>query len=121
VNPTGTPSPLNLARLDDVTEGNLEFGRELVSRFLAACDGRLEEIEEGLRQLDATAVERAAHALKGTGRSIGADGAAEVCARIEELAGQCRLGDAADLVVLLRTRINELRAAAAARFPEVGP
>jgi len=91
---------LDVARLEDVTGGDREFERELLEQFLAISPGLIGEADAALAAGDAPALRTAAHTLKGSGRTIGADRLGEACAELEaraaagDLAGAQRPLDA---------------------------
>jgi HPt (histidine-containing phosphotransfer) domain-containing protein len=70
--------------------------RELVAAFLEESPGRMTDIREAIGQRDATALQRAAHALKGSMQAIGALRPAQLALDLETLgeAGQLSQADA---------------------------
>ena len=67
------------------------FLRELVSEFLARAPERLQRVRAAALSGDAPALEREAHAFKGSCGSLGAFAMAACCARLETMgrAGSC--------------------------------
>ncbi len=77
---------LDLARLEEVTGGDREFERELLEQFVAISPGLITEADAALAAGDAAALRTAAHTLKGSGRTIGAERLGEACATLEACA-----------------------------------
>ena len=64
--------PLDQEHLTEVSGGDPEFEAELIQDFLAMAPNLLVEIESAISANDVLAVQRAAHSLKGSSRSLGA-------------------------------------------------
>ena len=64
--------PLDLAVLRTLTDGDAEFGRELIQLFVSSADETLRQIGAGLAAGDASAIARSAHSLKGASVNVGA-------------------------------------------------
>jgi HPt (histidine-containing phosphotransfer) domain-containing protein len=73
-----------------------ELLREMAQLWLMDGPRRLEELREGIRRLDARAIERAAHALRGSLSTLGALPGATAAERIETLAVQGTLSEIVD-------------------------
>ena len=63
-----------------------EFFAELVGDFLADAPGQLEALREAATSGDSDSARRAAHTLKGNGRTFGAGDLASVCQEAESAA-----------------------------------
>jgi two-component system sensor histidine kinase/response regulator len=89
-------------------EGDHDLLRELVAVFLEDAPRRLAAVRAAVAALDASALYKAAHALKG---SAGNFGAAEVVSRALQLEAHARSGDLASAsldVALLEADMNRL-------------
>ena len=86
-------------------DGDLRLLRELIRVFLADYPERLLEIREAIRRGDGTALERAAHALKGSVGNFGAENAVAAAERLETLAGNQDLATAADVCTMLESEL----------------
>jgi HPt (histidine-containing phosphotransfer) domain-containing protein len=62
--------PVDLARLNELTEGDVDFTRELVVTFIASGDQALVEVRAALAALDRAGLSRIAHKLKGASANI---------------------------------------------------
>ena len=107
--PEATPV-LRAARIDDYCQGDEAFERELVQEFLRSLPGMLGALEAARDARDGTGLERAAHAIKGSARTMGAEAVAELAERIERVVRRGELPDA-ELFPALERAVPELRAA----------
>jgi histidine phosphotransfer protein HptB len=97
-------SALNTGTLDELRDsvgGDSEFVGELVDEFLKDAPTQLQTLRAAAASGDADAARRAAHTLKGNGRTFGAGGLAALCQEAEAAAG------AGDLDAVL-SRIDEI-------------
>jgi two-component system sensor histidine kinase/response regulator len=85
VEPTNAPL-LDRRALMERLEGDAGLLAEIVDLFLKSAPGMMRDIQEGLARRDAGALERAAHALKGSVANFGARAAFEAALRMERLA-----------------------------------
>jgi CheY-like chemotaxis protein/HPt (histidine-containing phosphotransfer) domain-containing protein len=70
---------------------------ELIDLFLRDTPARVRSMESAIRQSDAPALRDAAHSLKGSSNNLGARRLSKLCADLEHLAKDAKLGDAARL------------------------
>jgi HPt (histidine-containing phosphotransfer) domain-containing protein len=97
-------SAVDSAVLDELRESvgdDPEFLAELVDEFLADAPTQLESLREAATSGNATDARRAAHTLKGNGRTFGAGQLASLCQEAETAAG------AGDLDAVL-SRLDEI-------------
>jgi HPt (histidine-containing phosphotransfer) domain-containing protein len=78
--------------------GQADVVTEFIDIFLEDLPARLSQLKTAVTSGDAKAVRSAAHALKGSGSSIGATRLASVCNELETL-GRAGSVDGADLLV----------------------
>jgi CheY-like chemotaxis protein/HPt (histidine-containing phosphotransfer) domain-containing protein len=83
-------------RLADLGGGDQAIVVELIDIFLADTPQILTEMREGIATGGADAVHRAAHTLKSSSASLGAQSLAANCGELEMLAGAGRLDEATD-------------------------
>jgi HPt (histidine-containing phosphotransfer) domain-containing protein len=96
---------LHPAALENLRElGGDEFVGEIVDTFLADAPALLSALHSG----DVDEVRRAAHTLTSNGLTLGAEGFAEACAELEELARGGDLFGAGPLVERIEQRYAEL-------------
>ena len=96
--------------------GFLEFvgadeavAEEIVAVFLEDLPGRVESLQEALERSDATAVSRAAHALKGSLSTFGARRAQQLAASLEAAGQDGRLDSAAPTFAQLLEELGRVR------------
>jgi PAS domain S-box-containing protein len=65
--------PVNLARLNELTDGEPEFTRELIATFIESGEQALHEARVALAGLDRVSLSRIAHKLKGASANIHAE------------------------------------------------
>ena len=75
-----------LEELRDSVGGDHEFVAELVDDFLTDAPGQLETLRAALSSHDSDLARRAAHTLKGTSRTFGAEELASLCQEAEAAA-----------------------------------
>jgi HPt (histidine-containing phosphotransfer) domain-containing protein len=95
---------------------------QLVALFLRETPAQLADIRAALESGGAPALERAAHALKGSAGTLGAYALRDLCAQLEDLADSGTLAGAAEVVDALaaaferaRPVLEELRAGTESR------
>jgi HPt (histidine-containing phosphotransfer) domain-containing protein len=81
-----------LGELRESVGDDPEFLAELVDEFLADAPAQLETLRTAAAAGDADEARRAAHTLKGTGRTFGAARLASLCQEAETDAGSGNLG-----------------------------
>jgi PAS domain S-box-containing protein len=86
---------INLAVLSDLYRLRPQVMNDLVDNFLSSAADRVEAIQTAVEQRDATALERAAHSLKGSCGTLGAMRMAEICSDLVVAAREGRAGDGA--------------------------
>jgi len=69
----GAQTPVDLARLNELTDGDPEFAHELANTFISSGEQVLKEIHEALASFDRSALTRAGHKLKGASANIYAE------------------------------------------------
>lgn len=62
--------PIDLSRLNELTDGDPEFSRELVATFIASGEQAMKEMRAALATLDRAALGHLAHKLKGASANI---------------------------------------------------
>ncbi|HEX5398573.1 MAG TPA: response regulator [Verrucomicrobiae bacterium] len=77
--------PVDMGRLEDLTEGNPESTRELIGMFYTQTSQQLEEIEEAVRASQPSVVGQVAHSCKGACATLGMARLAELMLVLEKL------------------------------------
>lgn len=101
---------LNYDYLNEIAGGDEEFITEILGDFLAQTPGLIAQIETAVVQGDAAALGAAAHALKGSARSIGADEFARIAQELEHAGKGGDLSNAPDALQRLQTYWQEFAA-----------
>jgi two-component system, sensor histidine kinase and response regulator len=87
-----------LAGLRQLQEpGEPDSAVELIDLFLRDTPVKIESIRNAIARSDAPALQEPAHALKGSASNLGAHRLAQICAKLETLARDQRLADAANV------------------------
>jgi HPt (histidine-containing phosphotransfer) domain-containing protein len=82
--PVAATSPaVNVQRLKETADGDLEFMRELVQLYIEGSQPLLMELHAACTADDRAAVRRVAHKLKGASASIHAEQLVQVCGDLE--------------------------------------
>jgi two-component system, sensor histidine kinase and response regulator len=74
---------VNLARLNEITDGDPEFTRELIATFIASGEQVMQEVRSALGVFDRPALSRAAHKLKGASANIHAEALRDLAFALE--------------------------------------
>jgi two-component system, sensor histidine kinase and response regulator len=77
------PTPVNLGRLNELTDNDPEFAYELSSTFTASGEQVLSEIDTAIGIFDRLALSRAAHKLKGASANIHAQPLSALALQLE--------------------------------------
>jgi HPt (histidine-containing phosphotransfer) domain-containing protein len=86
-------------------DGNRGLLKEMARLFLADYPRRVEEIKESIRRGNATALERAAHALKGSVGNFAAKEASAMAQRLEDLGRNGQLDAAGEGCIELESEL----------------
>src|SRR5215210_1088659 len=114
-------APLSHGVLDGLRElGDGELLAELVRLFSDDAPRRIAELRDAVAADDASAVERAAHAFKGSCGSMGAVGMSEIAAELQSVGASGDLSSAAALIERLEEEYGRVRAGLAAEVPQDG-
>jgi len=88
-----------LDTLEEITLGDSEILVELVQSYLDTAKDLMQQIQQGVDQTDADLLQRAAHSLKSSSASLGANQLSEYCKQLELCGRQNKLTGSADLLV----------------------
>jgi len=96
--PPSEPAPVvDLSRLNDFSDGNLESLKELVALYLSQTGGQLEQLEAAAAAANPAEVRRLAHSCAGASATCGARELVSVLRSLEQRADQNALEDLAPL------------------------
>jgi PAS domain S-box-containing protein len=85
--PEAQSVPVDLARLNEITDGDPEFTNELILTFIASGEGVLDELQDAAERMDRAALAKAAHKLKGASANIHALPLSDLARALEAQAG----------------------------------
>ncbi|MGH8675443.1 MAG: Hpt domain-containing protein, partial [Burkholderiales bacterium] len=108
---TEAPSDVSMARFREVTGGDAELARGLVTSFAESVERALTDIEAGLKREDLALVRRAAHTLVGTSANMGATRLQAIAIAMEDSAGQGKGEAVSGLLDAARSRFAAARVA----------
>lgn len=90
--PDATIDAATFAELLETVGGDRDFLAELVETYLADSPGLFRELRQAISEEDPATARRAAHTLKSTSASFGADDLAAQCRQIEAAAAAGDIG-----------------------------
>jgi PAS domain S-box-containing protein len=111
-------TPVQLARLNEITEGDPEFAHELATTFIASGVQVLEEIRAAFRAFDRAALTRGAHKLKGASANIHAGPLRDLAQRLETQAAHLDQPSLAELIEELSQQFERAADFLRANAPE---
>lgn len=88
--------------------GDQELLSEIAVLFLSEYPGQLAALSAAIEAGNATAVERAAHAIKGSMATFGAQPAVQAALQIEQAGRASNLSGVAELLANLQSRLETL-------------
>ena len=85
---SGSPVGFDFERLASISGGDVEFEREVAAEYLAQSRQLLVQIAQSIESGDTATLRRAAHTLKGSSLTVGAEGLGAIGAELERNAGR---------------------------------
>ncbi len=114
---------LNPNTLDELRalggEDDPEFLATVIAQFLEDLPRHTTNIHAALEQADATALQKSAHALKGSAKAIGAEKLAALAFQLETVGRERTLERTQEAFILLKQEINLVEVAAHREIPSV--
>jgi PAS domain S-box-containing protein len=104
------PSPVDLQALRALTEGDVDFERELITTFISSGDQNLAEMVAALGLRDYETIARRAHSLRSAGANLHAAELAAAAAKLENAIRANSLEDIELLVHTLGENLNRVTA-----------
>lgn len=92
----------------ETTDGDLNLLKVVVNCLLEEWPGLLVELEQGLQSQDCAAVERAAHTLGGTARTLNVRKLIDTAKRLERSAAAARLTELQPLLKSVKNQIDQI-------------
>jgi CheY-like chemotaxis protein/HPt (histidine-containing phosphotransfer) domain-containing protein len=115
------PAPIDVAAALELVGGDRALLQEVLDMLAADWPARRAALREAYDRRDATALGRAAHALKGACRAVAAGPAAELAARLETATAGGEVDGAGDTLAALEAAVDRLVAFARGGLGEAGP
>lgn len=106
--PPDTPA-IDFARLAEITEGDLDFERQLLSTFLRDVEERIEVLAEAIAGHDFGVVILEGHNLKGAATNMGALPLRAATEQCEMAARQSRAAECRTALEKMRERFEDLQ------------
>lgn len=103
-------SPINLADLEEIAQGDYNFQRELLQVFLEDAFVYLNEIKTALATGDTETLARYAHQIKGSSATVAVQKMPEVAAQLEYQAKNNQLSNASELITELEQILERIQA-----------
>ena len=103
------PVPVNVQRLNDITDGDRAFEQELIESFLTDTERHITDLESAVREEDGEALKLQAHAIKGSSANAGATRLEEIAVRLEEIRVEMESERARELIEDLRSEFERVR------------
>ena len=103
------PVPVNVQRLNDITDGDLAFERELIESFLADTEQHVTDLESAVREKNGEALKLQAHSIKGSSANAGARRLEELAVQLEGIRVEKESERARELLENLRSEFERVR------------
>lgn len=102
----GNGDTVRMEQLDLACDGDPEFALELVDIFRDSVASEIAGLETSLNGRDTQTLKRQAHTVKGASRNLGLERVAQVAAKLEVLAKDGHLEDAAEIIRNLDAEVS---------------
>jgi two-component system sensor histidine kinase/response regulator len=107
--PAAAGDALDTTKILERIGGDRELLRELAALFVGDCPRMLSDIQDAVRDGNAEALQKAAHALKGSVSNFGAEAAVQVAFRLEMMGRNQDMTDATQALKELEQEIGRVR------------
>jgi HPt (histidine-containing phosphotransfer) domain-containing protein len=105
----GTETPVDLDRMKDLTDGNVDGLRELVEMFLKQTHKQFDQISAAIREGNADTVRRVAHSCAGASATLGMTHLVPKLRALEKLGATGSLPDADKLCAAALEEYNRVQ------------
>lgn len=102
-------SPLDLARLKELSRGDAEFQNELLEIFMEDALEHLAEVKQAFQTKDYVTLARRAHQLKGASATVAVQQLPDLAAQLERQAIKHQLTDASELIAQLEQILERIQ------------
>lgn len=101
----GSPADFDFERLASISGGDAEFERELAGEYLAQSQQLLLQIAQSLEIGDGATLRRAAHTLKGSSLTVGAEALGALGAELERSGAAAGPGSTVEILARAQARL----------------
>jgi CheY-like chemotaxis protein len=111
--PEKSPScarPVAIEQIHAVSDGDVEFERDLIETFLSDSEEQIRNLEVALQEQDAEGIRSRAHTLKGSSANAGAKDMRELAYQLEKIGAGAELARAPEVCSGLKDAFEEARA-----------
>jgi CheY-like chemotaxis protein/HPt (histidine-containing phosphotransfer) domain-containing protein len=99
-------APVDLARLHEITDGDVEFTLDLIATFIASGQEVMDELNSAIAQNNRPSLARVVHKLKGASANIHAVPLRQLCIELESRAASFSPSELATLLALIDTEFK---------------
>ena len=104
-----TNVPVDMKYLQEITDGEKDFEREISILFLEDTMKHLSGLKKAIDEENASTLEREAHTIKGAGLNIGANKLGELALALEKKGGSGSFEDAENMLVKLELEFQRVK------------
>ncbi len=101
--------PVNISRIQETSDGDLEFEKEIIEIFLSDNEHRLTVLETAVNGQDLEVIRREAHTMKGSCGNMGAEGMQEIAYRLEKIGSSVDSEPALEVLASLKSEFERTR------------
>jgi CheY-like chemotaxis protein len=101
--------PVNIQRLNDISDGDLAFEQELIESFLTDTEQHVVDLESAAGAKDGEEVNRQAHTIKGCSSNAGAERLSEIAVLLEQIVLDEEPARTKELVDDLKSEFRKVR------------
>jgi two-component system, sensor histidine kinase and response regulator len=105
---TAQTEPVQIQLVQEISDGDPDFERELIDTFLADNEQHLLALESALRELNAEMFKREAHTIKGSSANMGAKGMREIASRLEQIGASGELDPAFQVLASMKSEFEQV-------------
>lgn len=102
--------PVDLRRMQELSDGDREFEHEVLEAYLQDCEERLARLATAVPQGDLSSVRRDAHTIKGASGNVGTTRLQDIARDLEHLYEHWDGERAAQLLAALRAEFSKVKA-----------
>ena len=100
--------PVQVQRLQEIADGDLDFERELIQAFVLDNERHIRSLESAISERNLELFEHVAHSMKGSSANMGANRMLEIAHLLEQLGPRGELSPANEMLDNLKTEFNQV-------------